>query len=95
MESKLAEALQQTDQGRYLAIDPTTMETIVNRLAGQLEKFVADSLRPVLLCSANLRLPFKKLIDRYLPDMVVLAYEEILPHTGIRSLGVVELSDAD
>ena len=95
MESKLSGAVQQTDQGRFLVVDPSMMETIVHRIAGQMEKFVADSLRPVLLCSANLRGPFKKLIDRYIPDMDVLAYEEILPNTEIRSLGVVELSDAD
>jgi len=95
LESKLAGAVQQTEQGRFLTVEPSTMEMIVNRLAGEMEKFVVDSMRPILLCSANLRLPFKKLIDRYISDLVVLAYEEILPNTEIRSLGVVELSDAD
>ena len=95
VESKLAGAIQQTDGGRFLVVDPATMERVVQRLAGEMEKFVAGSLRPILLCSANLRQPFKKLIDRYIPDLVVLAYEEIQPHTEIRSLGVVELSDAD
>ncbi len=95
LESKLAGSLQQTEQGRFLVVDPATMELVIQRLAGQLERFVADGQRPVLLCSANLRQPFKKLLDRYIPDLVVLAYEEILPNTEIRSLGVVELSDAD
>ncbi len=95
LESKLAGSIQQTDQGRFMAVDPGTIESLVQRLAGELEKFVTEGLRPILLCSANLRQPLKKMLDRYIPEMVILAYEEILPNTQIRTLGVVELNDAD
>jgi flagellar biosynthesis protein FlhA len=95
LEASLAEARQQTDQGHYLALDPGLVETLVNRLAKQLEKFAPTGLRPVVICSAPLRLVFRKLVDRYIPDLVVVAYDEILPSTEVHSLGVVEIGDAD
>jgi flagellar biosynthesis component FlhA len=40
-------------------------------------------------------LAFKKLVDRFIPNLSVLAYDEILSTVEIRSLATVELSDAD
>jgi flagellar biosynthesis protein FlhA len=51
--------------------------------------------RPVIMCSAQIRAHFKKLIDRFIPNLVVLSYNEILNTVKIQSLGMVELSDAD
>jgi flagellar biosynthesis protein FlhA len=47
------------------------------------------------MCSAPVRPHFKKLIDRFIPDLIVLAYEEVLSTIEIRSLGTLELADAD
>ena len=38
---------------------------------------------------------FKKLVDRFIPNLFVLSFEEILSTVEVRSLGSVELSDAD
>ena len=53
------------------------------------------NLQPVVLCSTPVRLAFKKLADRFIPNLFVLSYEEILNTVEVRSLGNVELSDAD
>lgn len=95
LEAALSEARQKTDQGHYLALDPALLEKVVRQLAQELEKFAPLGLRPVVVCSTHLRLYFRKLIERYLPDLVIIAYDEILPSTEIRSLGVVETTHAD
>jgi flagellar biosynthesis protein FlhA len=64
-------------------------------LAGQVEKFATLNVRPIVLCSAHVRPYFKRLIDRYFPDLTVLSYDELLPNIKLRSLGMVELTDAD
>ncbi len=95
VERRIAQALERSDQGDYLAMDPRTAQRLMQRLAEQLEKFASRNLQPLVLCSGQLRGHFKKLADRFIPQLVVLAYEEILPKVRIQSIGVVELMDED
>ena len=93
LERRIAEAIKRSDQGEYLAIDPRLAQKIMQRLAEKLEKFGPLNLQPVVLCSAHLRMHLKKLADRFIPNLVVLSYDEIMPNIKIQSIGVVELSD--
>ncbi len=95
LERRIAEAIERTDQGEFLAIDPQLAQGIMQRLAEQLEKFAPLNLQPVVLCSAQLRMHFKKLANRFIPNLSVLSYDEIMPDVKIQSIGVVELTDED
>jgi flagellar biosynthesis protein FlhA len=95
VESALAEALLKGEHGRVLALDPATVNRMMNSLARQVERCAARSVQPVVLCSSPVRLPFKKLAERFIPHLCVLSYDEILSTVEIRSLASVELSDAD
>jgi flagellar biosynthesis protein FlhA len=95
VESALAEALQKGDHGRVLALDPATANRMMSGLARQIERCAGLNLQPVVLCSAPVRPALKKLADRFIPNLFVLSYEEILSTVEVRSLGSVELSDAD
>ncbi len=92
-ERRIAESIQRTDQGDYLAIEPQAAQRLIHHLAGQLDQFTQRNLQPLVLCSGQIRSHFKKLVDRFIPNLVVLAYEEILPHIRIQSIGVAELKD--
>ena len=95
VESALAEALQKGEHGRVLALDPKTANRIMSSLGRQIELCTARNLQPVVLCSSPLRPAFKKLTDRFIPNLFVLSYEEVLSTVDVRSIGSVELSDAD
>jgi flagellar biosynthesis protein FlhA len=95
LEAGLAEGIQKSEHGHYLVLSPARVEKIVRQLAGQVEKFATLNVRPIVLCSAHVRPYFKRLIDRYFPDLTVLSYDELLPNIKLRSLGMVELTDAD
>ncbi len=94
VEQTLLEALQRGEAGRVLAIDPTTARRMMGSLGRQIERAAARNLQPVVLASAAVRLAFKRLVDRFMPNLTVLSYEEILNSVEIRSIGSVELSDA-
>ena len=94
-ESIVRGAIQQSDQASFLALDPVIIEKLINALANKLEIFSLNNYRPVLLCSAQIRSYLKQLVDRYLPDLAILSYDEILPNVQIQSLDVVELTNAD
>ena len=95
LERQLAEAIQRTDQGEYLAINPQTAQLTMQRLAALLEKFASLNQQPVVLCSAQIRPHFKKLADRFIPNLVILSYDEIAANVRIQSIGAVELIDED
>jgi flagellar biosynthesis protein FlhA len=53
------------------------------------------NLQPIVMCSAQLRMHVKRLVDRFIPNLTVLSYDEIMPNVKIQSIGAVELSDED
>ena len=95
VEQTFAEAIQQTDQGTFIAIDPEAANRIMADLSQKLEKMAAMNFQPIVMCSSQIRPHFKKLVDRFIPQVSVLSYEEILPTVEIQSLGAVEMSNAN
>ncbi len=95
VESALADALQKGDHGRILALDPAAANRMMSSLARQIEHCASLNFQPVVLCSSPVRVAFKRLVDRFIPNLCVLSYDEVLSTVEIRSLGTVELTDAD
>ena len=95
LERRIAQAIERSDQGEFLAIDPQTAQAVMRRLSQQIEKCAPLNIQPIVLCSAQLRLHFKRLVDRFIPNLTVLSYDEIMPNVKIQSIGAVELPDED
>ncbi len=95
IEEAVSGAIQRTDQGSFVAMEPDLVQKIITALTGYMEKFSSLNYQPVILCSAQIRLHFKKLIDRFISNIAVISYDELLSHIEIESLGIVELSNAD
>jgi flagellar biosynthesis protein FlhA len=95
VEKALSESIQKTDQGSFLAMEPNVAQNIMDSLAKKMEKFSAVNQQPVVLCSAQIRSQFKKFIDRFIPNLVVLSYNDISSNARVQSLGTVGLSNAD
>jgi flagellar biosynthesis protein FlhA len=95
VESTIAAAIQQTEHGSLFALDPKVAQQIVSNLAQDLEKSSALNYQPVVVCSSQIRMHFKKLVDQFLPNVPVLSYDEILSNVEIQSLGTLELTNAN
>jgi flagellar biosynthesis protein FlhA len=95
VEAAIAEALQQSDQGSFLSLDPLIAQQLMNNLARSLEKMAAIDHQPVVMCSALIRPHFKMLVDRFMPHVVVLSYDEILSNIEIQTIDMLELDHAD
>ena len=95
LESAISEALQQTDHGSFLSLDPSVAQQMMNNLAASLEKMSSLNYQPVVMCSAQIRYHIKRLIDRFMPHIAVLSYDEILSKVEIQSLDMLELNHAD
>ena len=95
VESAVAAAIQSTDHGSLFALDPQIAQKIMNNLAQSLQRGAALNCQPVVVCSAQIRGHFKKLVDQFIPNVTVLSYDEILKNADIQSLGTLELNDAN
>ena len=85
----MAEALVQTADGEFLAMDPTQAGSIVESAAEQVDLAIATGARPVLLCSARVRRHLRQLCQQRLPQLAVCSYNEIAPGIGVETTGVI------
>ncbi|MFC0214354.1 flagellar biosynthesis protein FlhA [Paenibacillus chartarius] len=91
LEKKIAESVQQSDQGTYLALDPSTSQIVFHRLNDQVSRMIQSGQQPIILTSPTIRMYFRQLLERTMQDIPVLSYSELEPNIEIQSLGVVNL----
>ena len=90
IEQEVSEAITQTSDGEYLAMEPSRAHALVAALKGQLDAGISHSGRPVLLCSARVRRHLRRLCEQSLPQLPVCSYNEIVPGISVETIGVVE-----
>jgi len=89
VEQKLADSVQHTEQGSYLAIDPELAQKIVSSAEKIVSRFNEAGARPVLLTSPIVRGHLKRFLDKFVPGIAVLRHNEIDPRAKIYSLGAL------
>ncbi|NMO96174.1 flagellar biosynthesis protein FlhA [Paenibacillus lemnae] len=91
LEKKIAESVQQTEQGSYIAMDPVSTQSIFQKLSEQVNRLIQMGQQPVLLTSPAIRMYLRQVIERSMQDIPVLSYSELEPNVEIQSVGVVNL----
>lgn len=91
LENTINSAVQRTEQGSYVALDPQTMHAVINSLSGELPKLTGLGYQPVVLTSPAVRLAFRKLTERVAPNLVVLSYAELDPKIEVQAMGMVKV----
>jgi flagellar biosynthesis protein FlhA len=86
-EQRLLDSLTRTDSGTYLAVDAKTFEQLVTAITSACQKTMRTQW--TLLCASNMRFHFRKLIERFMPQLTVISPNDIPPNLQIVSLGVV------
>jgi flagellar biosynthesis protein FlhA len=90
LEQGLLESLRPTDTGLQLMIDPTRAESIMDDLGRIAEAAEQRGVTPVAVCSPQLRLPLRKLLQVAVPRVPVLSYTELSRSAlSIETIGVV------
>lgn len=92
VEKKIAESIQTTEHGNYLALDPDTQQEIVKAINEEVERLALQEENAIVLCSPAIRMYLKQLLDRFLPQVVVLSYNELEPTVQVQSVGVVNVA---
>lgn len=91
VEKAIADSIQQTDHGNYLALDPQMSQAILESIAAELERVSFIDQSPVILCSPAVRMYVRQLTERYFPQIPILSYNELDASIEIQSVGVVNV----
>ena len=95
LEDMIEQAIQRTEMGNYLALDPNVAKMVIQRISDGVRKCVESGCEPIVLTAPAVRPYIKKLTERSNPELVVLSYQEVTPNVKIHSLGNVGLSYAN
>ena len=92
LESLLKTSLSGGEVGISFNIDASLAQAILGRTGEQMEKLAQQGFYPVLLCSRELRLAYRRLVEQALPNLAVLAFSEVSAGTKVRAHGMVEIN---
>lgn len=89
LEEKLRESIQHSEFGSYLALDPDIAQPMIDRLSRQYEELSQRGITPIVICAPILRIYFKRLIERFISNLIVLSYNEIDSNINVEVIGMV------
>ncbi|MBS1718425.1 MAG: flagellar biosynthesis protein FlhA [Armatimonadetes bacterium] len=89
LERSLTEKVQTTAAGPQLMLDPTEQRMLLEHIQQEVNQAAARGQQGVLLCSTTVRLPLRKLIERQMPNLNVLAYNEVSAQAEVEFVGQV------
>jgi len=92
IEDMVRGAIKQTSAGSYLALDPDTVQLILQSVRDTVASPPRGGQPPVLLTAIDVRRFVRKLIEMEFTNISVLSYQEIVPEIRIQPLGRVQLS---
>lgn len=88
-EETLAAAVQRTEHGSFLSLDPQTAQKALRALGRAAEDVSLMNRVPVVLIPPTVRLPLRKLAEKVLPSLVILSHNEV--EGPIQTLKVLSL----
>lgn len=90
-ENKIVAGVKKSEQGSYLALDPVTIQKLMNALNEQIDRVKEVVPNPIILTSPIVRVYFKKLVDQFIPNITVLSFNEIDNTVQIQAVGNVAI----
>ncbi|WP_028499084.1 flagellar biosynthesis protein FlhA [Microvirgula aerodenitrificans] len=91
VEQTLYDGLRQVEDGQAgaISLDPRFAERLIQQLIGQSERMAGSNRMPVLLCAPECRVQVRRLAERMLPHLHVLAMTEVPSGVNLKSFAVV------
>ncbi len=93
VEQVIAESVQATKSGITAVLQPGVAQKIMAAIERISKSMAAGSHRAIIICSPNVRLPVRRLIEHVLPRVTVISFGEISPDSEVHSIGMVKIND--
>jgi flagellar biosynthesis protein FlhA len=91
LERKIAESIQQGEQGAFIAMDPASSQQMMQSLSEQIQRMIQVGQQPIILSSPAIRMYMRQILEKSMNDLPILSYSELDPSVEIQSVGVVNI----
>lgn len=91
IEDMIRGAIKQTSAGSYLALDPDSVQLVLEAMRSTIVPAPPGGQPPVLLTNMDVRRFARKMIEMEFPEVSVLSYQEIIPEIRVQPLGRIQL----
>jgi flagellar biosynthesis protein FlhA len=92
VEDLLVSGLQHLEDGSTsLNVEPEMAQRLLNSIAETMRKFDEFGTVPILMCGSRIRWDLQKLVSRFIPGIVILAFDEIDSEVRTKAIGTVSL----
>lgn len=92
IEDMVRGAIKQTSAGSYLALDPDSVQLILQGVRNTVSAPPPGGQPPVILTAIDVRRFVRKLIEMEFTDISVVSYQEIVPEIRIQPLGRIQIA---
>jgi flagellar biosynthesis protein FlhA len=91
LEQMIVDSTKQSERGAYLAMEPSNIRVVFDRLRTLVENVQNHGQTPVILTSPLVRRQFRKIAEQISPELAVLSFNELEQNIEVYSEGVVKL----
>ncbi|HUB24577.1 MAG TPA: flagellar biosynthesis protein FlhA [Tepidisphaeraceae bacterium] len=84
--------IERTERGSNNTMPPQTAQQIVGHISTKTQEIQQTGKTPVILCGPNVRLAVRRMCEGSMPQLAVLAYNEIVPEASVEAVGIVGLN---
>ena len=89
VEQEIMGSVKQTETGAFINLDPVRARAIVDSVGKEVQKLENMGKMPIIITSPIVRMYFKRMIEDYYKDLVVVSYNEIEANVELQSVGMV------
>jgi flagellar biosynthesis protein FlhA len=78
LERQLGAQIREMEDERYLALNPDTLQQLIDKISKGVEKIMQNGHMPVIVCSGSIRIYLRRAVERSLQSIAVMSYEELV-----------------
>ncbi|MDH3359711.1 MAG: FHIPEP family type III secretion protein, partial [Desulfobulbaceae bacterium] len=91
-EDILRESIRQTEQGTYLSLEPNLAQRLLEAIEETATKISDEGHQPIIITTTALRRHLRQLVERFMPQVLILSHNELTTTTKIQSLGSIDIN---
>lgn len=95
LEERISRGVQKTEQGTILALEPGFLQRLIHSASNEIRKISNLGYHPVVLCTPAVRRHLRRMFERFLPEVAVIAHSELSGPVEIKSMGIIAINHAD
>ena len=89
LEDLIKSGLDRSGQESSFSLAPLKLKQIADAIGAEIEKVIEQGHSAVILCSPQIRLQVKRIVETVNPGTAVISYNEIVKDLQVESLGMV------